>query len=689
MEYPETPQRPVTDILHGHKVVDPYRWLESDKDPEVVAWAEAQNRLARDFLDNIPLRSALERRLTELKRRDVQSPPYKVPHGSRVFFWARKAEQERRVYFVRERPEASAEVLLDLHELDEDEDVYPGYLSSLRGLYPSPDGRYVAYGVAKGGSEYPEVRIMNVETRELLPDTLQGRGLMDLNWLPDGSGFYYTAGPPKSSVPENELDYWVTTWHHRLGTQAEQDRKVYDEKDRLVWGYVFPSDDGRHELLLRAASSTASELHVRPLGSSEEPKPIVTGFDGEHMGTIVNGRVVFRTADSAPGGRVVSVDADDPRKENWRELVPQHEKDSLTGIYVADRLLYAVYDRDVHAVVKVFDSEGGFIREVTLPGLGSAEVYASRSEQDVWIVYESFLSPPTLYRYDFEADALRPEGGSAADIGAGFVTRQVWFRSKDGTSVPMFLVHREGLEPDGSTATYLAASGGFGVAFRPYFVRTAFAWVEAGGIFAVPGIRGGGELGEEWYKAGILKNKQNTFDDLFAAAEWLIGQGYTCSSKLGLYGRSSAGLVAGAVLTQRPELFRAVMCDRPLLDMLRFDRYGYGGDWVAEYGSPEDPEFFDILRRYSPCHNVSSGQDYPSVLLRTAENDIACHPMHGYKMAARLQKANPTGNPVLLLVQPSSGHEMDHPTVSAATAEKLDQGCFLMQELGLKPPPGW
>jgi prolyl oligopeptidase len=674
--YPDTQRAPVADTLHGTVIVDEYRWLEEGSDPRVIAWTEAQNRLTRAQLDALPQRPRLVRRFEELRRYDDETVPEEVIDGQRILFWTKARDAEKWVLRTRARDGAPAEVLIDPNAWD------PG--DELAGASPSRDGARLAFGRARGGDENPVLRVMEIATRRVLPDSVQGRKQYVNDWLPDGSGFYYSANPAAGSVPPGEEHYWQAVYLHRLGTPASADRRVFwDEKVKEHFHGVDISEDGRHEVLYRSRFD-ANEVFFREVGSDAPPTPLATGFDAEYGALFLGDRILITTDAGAPRRMVYATDVAHPEREAWRVFIPEDPQATLEYLAAVAGRLYAVYQEDAVTVIRTYDLDGKRGRDVTLPGPGSAGVSGRWSRPNCWVTFTSYTHPPTTYRYDGAADRLTVYRAFPLALDTQpFTTTRVRLASRDGTRVPMTIVHRRDAPRDGSNPTLLTGYGGFDVSLRPYFSTSYFLWLQAGGIVAIPNLRGGGEFGREWHEAGKREKRQNVFDDFLAAAEWLIREGYTRPERLAVEGGSNGGLLVGAALVQRPELFRAVVCEVPLLDMVRYHRFGLANIWSEEYGSAEDPEQFRYLLAYSPYHRVTDGTRYPAVLLTASENDARVDPLHARKMAARLQAAGRGGGPVLLLVRGASGHG-GGTTLSTRIQQGADSWAFLMDALGMR-----
>ncbi len=675
--YPPTARITVVDTLHGMSIVDDYQWIEDGADSMVIRWTNIQEKLTRSSIDTISCRPWIVKRLNELWRYDDQSTPERVLRGDRLFFKTKKKDDERWVFVTKENDDAQVVELLNPNTW--------GPTETLDFATPSRDGTYVAFGKAKGGSEDARVRVMEVETGNILPDTLRGWRQGGISWLPDNCGFYYTAYPARGEVPAGEEQYWHSVYFHRLGTPGEEDQKIFwhDEvKEYFHW--ISLSEDGKYLLYYRSRFNK-NEVYFRPLDGPGELIPIATGFDASYGVDLIENKLLITTDLNAPLWKVCITDVDRPGSEFWRELLPE-TGDKLSGISCVSGHIYAAYLHHAYTKIAVHDLDGKRLRDLPLPGLGTAHVWGYWSKPEVWISYSSFTYPRTVYRYRFKENALEFYHRLPVDVDVrGFTTELVWYESKDGTPVSMFLIHGKSLTQDGTTPVLLTGYGGFNAAMTPYFSTSRIMWLEAGGMVAVPHLRGGGEYGRAWHEAGKREHKQNVFDDFIAAAEWLVENNYTRPEHLAISGGSNGGLLVGAVAVQRPDLFRAVLCTMPLLDMLRYHKFGYANIWSEEYGSADDPEAFQYLRAYSPYHNIVDGVSYPAMLIIGSENDARVDPLHARKMAARLQAADPAGEPHLLLVRKASGHG-GGTTLYERIEQSADGWAFLMSMLGMGSP---
>ncbi len=675
-KYPDTKKIPVIDTLYGKTIVDEYRWLENFADEDVQEWVDAQNKIAQSFLEQLPQRAYLKKRFDELRRYDDESTPHKVPKGERIFYSAIKKDWERWAYYTKEDENAQPVLLLDPNQWG---------LKTLGAVYPSPDGKYIAYGVEEAGKENPVIKIMEVETGKILSDSLQGWRQGGVAWLHDNSGFYYNANPLKGTVPAGEENYWYTVYFHKMGTPCTEDKKIFFHPTiKELFHYVNISEDGKYLLLYRSMFYK-SEVYLQILGAQDSVKPIVTGFDADYDITIVDDRLVIKTDLNAPNSRVFTTTIDRLDKKYWKEIIAETE-DNLEYVALISGKLYAVYTHNAYKIIKIYSIDGEYIRTLPLPAIGNASVWGYWSKRDIWVYFTSFTYPPTVYKYDFEKDSLILYHRPPIDIDlSDFVVEQAWYDSKDKTRIPMFLVYHRSIKRDGKNPVYLTGYGGFKASMGPYFSPNYAVWLECGGMLAIPNLRGGGEFGEKWHRAGMRENKQNVFDDFIYAAKWLIKNRYTNPQKLGIGGASNGGLLTGAVLVQAPELFKAVYVGVPLLDMLRYHKFSYANIWKEEYGNADDPEQFKYLIRYSPYHNVRKNCKYPAVLFEASDNDPRCHPLHAMKMAARIQENQIDKNPIFLLVRRYAGHG-GGTTRSENIAEDVDIWSFMMHQLGVNTP---
>ncbi len=673
--YPPAPKAAVTDTLFGVAVPDPYRPLENYNDPVVQSWLQTEGTISRSILDSLPQRAGLTRRLTELRRYDDEGAPTEVLLSDRIFFKRIKKEWERWAYYMKDGPQAESKLLLDPNQWGS---------NTLDLTEPSWDGQYLAYGVSEPGKEDPRITIMEVATGRLLPDSLRGRRQSGISWRPDNKGFFYTCNPLKGEVPEGEEEYWDAVYYHELGTPAAADQKVfYHDSVKEYFHYAYLSEDGQYIFFSRGVFYK-NEVYFRKLDGPDALIPITTDLDAQYSVTEVSGKLVIWTDQNAPRGKVMVADVDQPDRRHWQTLIPEAE-DKLEYVSAVAGKLYAVYTHNAYTRIMIYTLEGKYLRDLGLPTLGSAGVWGYWTKPTVWVSFSSYTYPGSIFKYDVKRDELelyhRPPIGIDSSL---YLTEQVWFESRDGTKISMFLVHGKGIKKDGGQPTYLTGYGGFNLSQSPYFSSSYVAWLEAGGVVAVPNLRGGGEYGQAWHKSGMFDKKQNVFDDFLAAAEWLIRNKYTNPQRLVIGGGSNGGLLMGAAVTQRPDLFCGVYCAVPLLDMIRYHKFGYANIWAEEYGSADHKDQFPYLLKYSPYHNVKAGVRYPAVLFVASDNDARCYPLHAMKMAARMQETgDPQGGPILLIIQKASGHG-GGTRISESIDQQVDVWSFLMERAGIR-----
>jgi prolyl oligopeptidase len=653
MRYPPTSRLDLVETLHGVQVADPYRWLEDPAAPETIAWNQAQAELFDEWMAGRPGRQVLRDRVGGLLSAGLVSAP--VVRGGRWFFERRRGDQEHPVLLVREA-DGSERALIDPDALSEDGTV------TLDGWFVSLEGDRVAYQLSTGGDEEPLLRVLDVATGEVVEGPIERTRYCVVAWLPGGEEYFYGRRLEPGQVPEGEDRFHRRVWRHRVGQPTDSDVLVFGEgREKTEYHAINVSDDGRW-LVVGASEGTAprNDLYVADLEGDGVLRPVQEGVDAETWGGVErDGRLWLRTSVGAPRFRVVVADPADPAPGRWREVVAESDG-VLDGFVLTDDAV--VVARTLHAVggVQVHDRSTGARRvEVPLPGPGSVVGMTARPEggDEVWIGYSDFTTPPMVFRYQVSSGELGAwmDAPGTVDL-PEIVATQESYRSKDGTQVRMFVLHRRGLEPDGAQPTILYGYGGFNIALSPSYSATIGAWVEQGGVYAIAGLRGGSEEGEAWHRAGMREHKQNVFDDFAAAAEHLIQAGYTRPDRLAISGGSNGGLLVGAALTQRPELFRAVVCSAPLLDMVRYERFGLGVTWNDEYGRADDPVEFGWLYAYSPYHHVVEGTDYPAVLFTVFESDSRVDPLHARKLCAALQWATSSGRPILLRAEREVGH---------------------------------
>jgi prolyl oligopeptidase len=677
MEYPPARRQDVVDLLHGVEVADPYRWLEDASSDETVRWSDAQDALVRSYLDELPGRDALQGRLQELLAAGLVTIP--ALRGERAFFMRRGAGQEHAVLVVREGD--AERVLIDPSTLSDDD------TTTLDGWVPSIEGDRLAYWLSEGGDEEASLRVMDVASGEVVEGPIDRTRYCPLAWLPGGEEYYYGRRLPADAVPEGEDRFHRRVWRHRVGDDPASDELVFGEgRDKTEYHSLDVSLDGRW-LLVGASPGTAprNDLYIADLAGDRVLRPIQEGVDAETSGGVErDGRLWLRTNLGAPRFRIVVADPARPEPDAWRDVVPESDA-VLEGFALTDGALVVASTRHAVGRVAVHDrATGAFRAEVELPGLGSVLGVSSRPEggDDAWIGWTDFTTPPRAYRYAVPTGALELWMDAPGEVDTkGVVATQDVYRSKDGTEVRMFVLHREGIERDGQRPTILNGYGGFNIPLTPEYSAAINAWVEQGGVYAIANLRGGSEEGEAWHRAGMREHKQNVFDDFAAAAERLVETGWTSPERLGISGGSNGGLLVGVALTQRPELFAAVVCSAPLLDMVRYERFGLGETWNDEYGRADDPTEFTWLYGYSPYHHVAPGTRYPTVLFTVFESDTRVDPLHARKLCAALQSATVSERPVLLRRERKVGHGAR--SVRRSVELAVDTQSFMAAQLGL------
>jgi prolyl oligopeptidase len=646
----QVPKPPATrvdnfrEVMHGVEIIDPYRWLEEQDSPETRAWIDAQNKYTHSLLDELPSRPLIQKRLSELLRVDSVSPPFEW--GGRYFLYKKRAADDLSILYVRQGLNGKDEVLIDPHTLSTDHTTDIGLQDA------SNDGKLIIYSIRRGGQDETELRVMDVDKRkdvDQLPNALY-RGV---SMKTDGSGFYYNL---------QRRDTGIRVFYHAIGTDQLKDVEVFGKgygPDKWIGASV--SEDGKYLLFGVSHGWTRNEVYVQKLPDGPI-QTIVNDIPAHFNGWFAGDKLVMQTDWQAPNQRIMVVDLNDPAREKWREIIPEG-RDAIAGFTLAGDKLFVTYLHNVTTQIKIFNLDGKALGEVSLPGLGSAGLGGRWGSNEAFFSFRSFVTPQTIYRYDVKTGKselwAQPKVPFKSD---DFEVRQVWYSSKDGTKVPMFLVHKKGLQPDGKLPVLLYGYGGFNVSQTPRFSSSAAIWVEQGGVYALANIRGGGEFGEAWHKAGMLDKKQNVFDDFIAAAEWLIKNNYTNPSRLAIQGGSNGGLLVGAAFTQRPDLYQAVLCQFPDLDMVGFYRFKNNNPpALLEYGNASIPEQFKYLYPYSPYQKVKPGEKYPAVLFTTGDQDTRVPPLQARKMTARLQAASTSGKPILLLYDTKAGHAGGRP----------------------------
>ncbi|MCP2520779.1 prolyl oligopeptidase family serine peptidase [Candidatus Aminicenantes bacterium AC-335-A11] len=663
---PQTKIVPVKEVIHGVEIVDPYRWLEDQYSPETRKWIELQNEYTDSLLKPLPGREEFRKLVSSLLKIDTVGVP--IERGGRYFFYKRSADQELPVIYMREGLEGKDQVLIDPHPLSKDKTI------SVNIQDISKDGTILAYGIRRGGEDEIEIKILDINKRQNFPDTLPKARYFGISITPDKKGFYYTKHNPEGP----------RIYYHAMGTSISEDKQIFGKgygPDKIL--YASLSEDGRWLLIhvLYGASADITEIYLKDLIADKPIYPVVKNIPARFEGEIGGNTLFIQTNWEAPNGRIFAVNPENPEIESWKEIIP--EKDAvIRGFSLAGHKIFVNYLKNVKSKVEIYKPDGTFVREITFPIIGSVSNISGRwDSNEAFFAFSSFHIPSTIYRYDISTGMKDIWAKVKIPVNIEkFEIKQVWYRSKDGTKIPMFIIYPKNIELNGNNPTLLTGYGGFNISLTPRFSPRAVAWLEKGGVYAVANLRGGGEFGEEWHRAGMRENKQNVFDDFIAAAEYLIKEKYTRPEKLAIMGGSNGGLLVGAVMTQRPELFRAVVCTYPLLDMIRYHKFLVARYWVPEYGSSENPEQFKYLLAYSPYHNVKKGERYPAVLFITGDADTRVAPLHARKMAALMQASTSSGKPVLLRYHTKAGHSGGQP-VSQQIEDLVDILSFLLWQL--------
>jgi prolyl oligopeptidase len=681
---PATRTENVVEKIHGVEVRDPYRWLENGQSAEVKAWTDEQNRRMRERLDAVPGRKWLEERLWQWQETGSLGAPVVRGKGKsvRLFHTRRTGKQNQPVLYVRDGKSGKDRVLLDVNQLASDG------TQALDWWYPSEDGALLAYGVSSSGDEDSILRVRDVATGRDRVDTIPHARACSLAWLPASDGFYYTRYPAPGSVPAGEEHYHRHVYFHRLGTDPAADAKIFGEGLGFSsWPNVGLSPDGRWLAVEVSQGWSKSDIFLFDTRKHEAPIPAIMGKSAIfNLVEVLDDRLLVVSNENAPRYQLWQIDPRKPEREHWKLVIPEGE-DILESVAAANGKLVALYLKDASSRVRVFSSQGKLLREIALPGLGTvSSLHAHHDQRDVYVPFSSFLIPTRVLRHDVNAGKtnLWQELSAPVDT-TQFTVEQVRYPSKDGTSVPMFLVHKKDLARDGNNPTLLYGYGGFNVNLTPGFAAWVGPFIERGGVYAVANLRGGGEYGEAWHRAGMLESKQNVFDDFAAAAEYLIREKVTAPERLAISGRSNGGLLVAAAITQYPQLFKAAVCGVPLTDMIRYHLLQIARLWIPEYGSTENPDQFPFLFAYSPYHHVKDGTAYPATLIFSAESDTRVDPMHARKFAARLQAATSSQAPILLRIEGKAGHGAGKP-MAKIIEQYTDEFSFLFEELGVFEP---
>jgi prolyl oligopeptidase len=685
IKYPPTRRGDVVEVHHGIKVADPYRWLEEAvrKSKEVADWVEAQNKVTFAYLKSIPQRESIRKRITELVNHERYTAPFKA--GGRYFYTRNDGLQNQSVLYTMESLDGKPRVLLDPNTLSKDGTV------ALTTLAVSNDGKYLAYGLAEAGSDWQRWKVRDIATGKDRDEELRWIKFSAASWTRDGKGFFYSRfDEPKAGTRLTAVNLNQKVYYHRVGTPQFDDVLVYRRPDQPTWSFrTSVTEDGRY-LILSIRTSTDPRNRVvykdltEPYGM---PIDLIEDFKNDFTFIANDGPVFyFRTDLGAPKGRVIAIDIRKPARENYKEILPE-AKDSLVGVHVTGNLLICTYLKDAKTQVKMYTLDGAFVREMKFPNIVTVSGFGGRrTDTETFYTLSSFATPPNIYRYDLatgKSTLFRtPKVKFNPD---DYVVEQVFYTSKDGTKIPMFLTYKKGISLDGQNPTILYGYGGFNIPLLPSYAVSRIAWLEMGGIYAQANLRGGGEYGKEWHQAGTKLKKQNVFDDFIAAAEYLIDKKYTSTRKLAIKGGSNGGLLVGACMTQRPDLFGACLPAVGVMDMLRFHKFTAGRFWVDDYGSPDKASEFKALHAYSPYHNLKRGTKYPPTLVTTADTDDRVVPGHSFKFAAMLQYCQAGSAPVLARIETRAGHGAGKP-IAKVIEELADEYAFLVKNLGVDMP---
>jgi len=678
--YPTAKRVDQVDDYHGVKVADPYRWLEDTDSRETKDWVEAENKLTFSYLENISYREAIRDRMTKLWNYERFTVPEQ--EGGRYFFQHNDGLQNQNVLFVADSLTAEPRMLLDPNTLSADGTV------ALSGTAITDDGKLMAYGTAASGSDWQEWHVRDVSTGKDLPDLVKWVKFSGASWTKDGKGFFYSRYDEPKNAALREANYFQKLYYHRLGTPQTEDTLIYNRSDNKELGFAGGvTDDGKYLVItVWQGTSPKNRLYYKDLTKPDSPVvKLLDDFDAQYQFIDNDGPVFWIQTDlDAPRGKLIAIDTRHPEKNNWKTIVAER-KDKLEHTGVIDNVFLLSYLKDAQAEVREYDLEGKFLRNVALPGIGTADGFnGKRKDKETFYAYTSFISPTTIYRYEPGKGKSSVFRKPKVDFDASqYETKQVFYHSKDGTRVPMFLTYKKGLKLDGQNPTLLYAYGGFDISLTPAFSVPNIVWLEMGGIYAQPNVRGGGEYGEEWHLSGTKAHKQNVFDDFIAAAEWLIANKYTSTPKLAIRGASNGGLLIGACLAQRPDLYGVTLPHVGVMDMLRFQKFTIGWAWTSDYGSSDNPEDFKYLYAYSPLHNLNLGTKYPPTLISTADHDDRVVPGHSFKFAATMQADQVGPSPVLIRIQTKAGHGAGKP-ISKIIDETADEWAFTAKNLGME-----
>lgn len=680
MTYPETRMDETTDTYFNREVSDPYRWLEDDRSEETEAWVKAQNEVTFGYLKQIPYRKSLEDRLTEIWNYEKVGAPF--VRGDYTYFYKNDGLQNQSVmyrYKTGENPD-DAEVFLDPNTFSE------GGTTSLAGASFTEDGKILAYSISEGGSDWRKIILLNTETKEQIEDTLVDVKFSGVSWYKN-EGFYYSSyDKPEGSELSAKTDQHKL-YYHKLGTPQAEDQVIFgateEEKHRYVGGYV--TEDDKYLVVSASVATSGNRLFIKDLETDGDLISVIDHYDNDVSVIENEGTKLFMVTNlDAPNKRIVTVDAKNPTPEHWEDFIPETE--NVLSPSTGGGYFFASYMVDAITQVKQYDYEGELVREIDLPGVGTASGFGAKKDEDhLYYSFTNYTTPGSIYKYHIESGESELYVTPEIDFNPeDFESKQVFYTSKDGTKVPMIITYKKGIELDGTNPTMLYGYGGFNIPLTPSFSTANAVWLENGGVYAVANLRGGGEYGKEWHKAGTKLQKQNVFDDFIAAGEFLIDEKYTSSEKLAIRGGSNGGLLVGACMTQRPDLFQVALPAVGVLDMLRYHTFTSGAGWAYDYGTSEDnEEMFEYLLGYSPLHNVKEGVEYPATLVTTGDHDDRVVPAHSFKFAAELQSKQSGANPTLIRIETDAGHGAGKPT-SKIIEEYADIFAFTFYNMGIK-----
>jgi len=678
-DYPETKKVDQVDEYFSVQVEDPYRWLEDDRSEETEMWVKAQNKLTQEYLTKIPFRNKIKERLTELYTYETIKSPLKK--GSSYFYFKNDGLQDQPVLYMQNGEEGEPEVLIDPNKLSDD-----GTVAMDGNFAISKDGKYIAYQISRGGSDWHEILVKNIETGENLEDRIEWVKFSQIAWYKDG--FFYSRYPASEEEEKlSDVNAFHKVYYHKLGTPIGEDKVIFGNKDNPLRNYSAEvSGDEKYLFIYETESTSGNNLYVKNLQANDDFVKLTTGFNYDYdVLDQVGDNLIVLTNYHAPKYKLVRINVSALDVGNWIDVIPE-KKDVLEECAIANDKIIASYIVDAKTKLELYDIKGNFEQEIELPTIGSvSNVNSSVKGDEVFYTFKSFTVPPTVYKYNVQTLEneiyFKPEiNFNASD----YETKQIFYEGKDGINIPMFIVHKKGLKLDGKNPTLLYAYGGFNVSYTPYFKEDRLFWLENDGIFALANIRGGGEYGENWHRAGMRLNKQNVFNDFIAASEYLINEKYTSSDKLTIQGGSNGGLLIGSVINQRPDLYQVAFPEVGVMDMLRFHKFTIGWAWVDEYGSSEDSVQFENLYNYSPLHNISEDAEYPAVMVVTADHDDRVVPAHSFKYIATLQEKYDGKNPTLIRIQTKAGHSAGKPT-RIKIEEAADKWAFAFYNMGEMP----